>query len=702
MPPFRLLPRRAPVAVRHPVVDIRHGIERIDEFAWLRAANWQQVIEDPEALPDEIHAYLVAENAYAARAFRPLGGLTRQLAAEMRGRMEEDEASPPLRDGPFLYAERFRKGQQYPVHCRQKLGGKRWHILVDGHEEAKQCEYFDFGAVIPSPDHRLLAWSADMTGAESYTIRIRDLATGVDLERLERSSGDIVWGRDGSYLLYGGLDAAQRPDRVMRHVLGTPQSEDVELHREEASGHFVDLGSTQDDRFGLIAIGDHESNEVRLIDLADPASQPVPVFPRLAGIDYEIEHHEGRLIVRTNLGAEDFCILALPLGESDLTKAETLVPETQGRIISSLGVLADWLVWSDLGEAGPLVHVRHWRDGRERTFGPRAAVGDIWAEIGLEFQSRTLRLGFSSPVDPEVIVDVDLETGAESEIKRQIVPSGHDPARYITRRLHAGAPDGERVPVTLLARADTPLDGTSPALLYAYGAYGDALEADFWTDRLSLVDRGFVYCLAHVRGGLEKGKAWYKAAKFENKSTTFSDFIAVADFLVAERICAPGRIVAEGISAGGMLMGAVANQAGEKFAGIIANVPFVDCLNTMLDDTLPLTRAEWMEWGNPAADPAIFSAMLAYSPYDTIAAKPYPPMLVIGGLTDPRVTYWEPAKFVAKLRATMTGGGPILFITEMGAGHGGASGRFEALKMTARIQAFALECVGLAGMEGEA
>jgi oligopeptidase B len=370
-----------------------------------------------------------------------------------------------------------------------------------------------------------------------------------------------------------------------------------------------------------------------------------------------------------------------------------------------------------LGAEGPAIHARHWRTGEERNFTPRAAVGvsagevdtgsreadatrptrigDLSGSIGPEYESAILRLSFSSPADPEITLDHNLDTGEETILKHQLVPSGHDAGRYIVERREAPTADGVTIPVTILRLASTPIDGTAPCLLYGYGAYGYAMDADFETDRLSLVDRGFVYAIAHIRGGMEKGFGWYRDGKREKKINSFSDFINVADFLVARGYAAPKRIVAHGVSAGGMLMGGIANMAGEKFAGIVAEVPFVDSLNTILDPTLPLTPPEWVEWGNPIEDKAAFEAMRAYSPYDNISAKTYPPMFIVGGLTDPRVTYWEPAKFVAKLRATMTGGGPILFRTNMGAGHDGASGRYRQLDDVARVFAFAMEVTGM-------
>ena len=713
-PPFpQLAGKRPPKAKRQPTSRVVHGVHLTDDYAWLRAENWQQVIEAPETVPAEIKAYLDAENRYAKAGFSPMRDLQKTLIAEMRGRMVEDESEPPWKDGDYLYYERYRKGAQYPLYCRKALAPKgktgasrkagREQIILDGPVEASDLDYFDVGGTQPSPDHTRLAWAADSTGSESYIIRVRDLTTLEDQDRLEFTSGEVMWGRNNAFFYYIALDKSQRPHRVMRHIVGEPQSADTEIYREENSGWFVSLDITQDDKFGFIDVHDHETSEVLLLDLSDAGDVPVPIFPRVQGIEYEIDHHEGRLIIRTNHAgedgkkAEDFRIVALPVGESDFTKAELLVQETPGRMTLSVNVLKDWLIWSSLGESGPAIHVRNWRSGAETTFTPRAAVGDIGGAVGFEYESDMLRLTFSAPNAPDVTLDHNLSTGEETLLKRQEVPSGHDPDRYHVERIFAPSHDGALVPVTLIRSVSTPKDGTAPCLLYGYGSYGYAMDADFETDRLSLIDRGFIYAIAHVRGGLEKGFAWYRDGKRENKINTFLDFLAVADVLVEQGHAAPKRIVAQGCSAGGMLMGGVANMAGEKFAGIIAEVPFVDSLNTILDPTLPLTPPEWVEWGNPITDKAAFDAIRAYSPYDNVAAKAYPPMYVVGGLTDPRVTYWEPAKFVAKLRATMTGGGPLLLRTNMGAGHGGASGRFEQLDDVARVYAFAMEVTGMIG-----
>lgn len=700
--PFSHLDRQPPLARKARRSRKVHGVTLVDDYGWLRARNWQAVIEEPERCPPEIARYLKQENAFTKAAFAPLAGLRKQLVAEMRARMQEDESEPPEKDGPWLYYQRFRKRQQYEIHCRRAVAGGKEQVLLDTPKEARAHDYFSVGGVQPSPDHSLIAWSADTTGSESYIIRVRDLATGKDRDKLTFTSGEVVWGRDGSFFYYIELDKSQRPWRVLRHRLGEKQSQDVELYREADSGWFTSLDITQDERFAFISVHDHETSEVLLIDLDAPDAAPRPVFPRVPGIEYELDHHEGRLIIRTNHGgapgtkAPDFRIVALPLGETDLTHAEVLVAETPGRIKLSLSVLKNWLIWSSLGEEGPCIHVRHWRTGLEKTFSPRAAVGDIAGSVGLEYDSDTLRFIFSSPAEPEVTLDHNLATGEEAVLKTQVVPSGHNASRYVVERRLAPARDGAQIPVTLLRLKSTPVDGSAPALLYGYGSYGASMDADFETERLSLVDRGFVYAIAHVRGGMEKGFDWYRSGKRERKINTFLDFIDVADFLVEQGYAAPKRIVAQGCSAGGMLMGGIANMAGEKFAGIVAEVPFVDSLNTILDPTLPLTPPEWVEWGNPITDVAAFEAMRAYSPYDNIAAKDYPPMLVVGSLADPRVTYWEPAKFVARLRATMTGGGPILLSTNMSAGHGGASGRFESLDDIALVYAFALEVTGLA------
>ena len=691
-------PLAPPIAERRQHAITQHGVTRDDPYAWLRADNWQEVMQAPETLPADIRQYIESENAYFAEAFEtPQADLTETIYREIRGRIKEDDSGIASPDGPFAYNSRMLEGQQYPLIVRTPRDGGAETIMLDCNAEAGES-YFGFGAAEHSPDHRLLAWAADRQGSEYYTIHIRDLSTGTDTgEVITESAGDVTWLPDSSGFFYTEFDESHRPFRVRRHRLGTPQTADEIVFEEADPGFFVGIGETLSRKFITIDVHDHMTSEVWLIDTAAADSAPRLVSARLAEREYDIEERDGQLYILTNAdGAEDFKVVTAPAADPDAANWTDLVPHVPGVLILDTVVLADHLVRLERVEGLPRLVVRDLRDDREWTVKFDEEAYSLGMSAGYEFETTTIRLTYSSPTTPNRTYDLDLETGERTLLKEQEVPSGHNPADYVTRRIFADAVDGARVPITMLYRATTPIDGTAPALLYGYGAYGMSLPAAFSVSALSLVDRGFVYATAHVRGGMEKGYAWYKQGRHETKTNTFTDFIAAAETLLAEGYAAPGKIVAEGGSAGGMLMGAIANIRPDLWAGVLAVVPFVDVLNTMSDETLPLTPPEWPEWGNPIDSEADFKRIAGYAPYEQISSQGYPPILALAGLTDPRVTYWEPAKWVAKLRVSKTDANPLYLKTHMDAGHGGASGRFDRLKETALSYAFALSCVGLA------
>ena len=669
-----------------------------DDYAWLKDENWQEVLRKPDVLKPDIRAYLEAENRYTDALLAPTKALQEALVREMRGRIKEDDAGVPMPDGPFAYSWKFREGGQHEQIGRQPREGGSFETILDGDALARTSGYFKFGGTRHSPDHRLVAWSADLKGSEYFTIRVRDWATGADLpDVVERAGGGVVWGRDSRFFYYVERDENHRPLKVFRHLLGTRQEDDRLVYEEKDTGWFVTIGRSASGRFCVVSGGDHDTSEQRLLDLGDADAEPRLIEPRQKGVRYEVADRGGELYVLTNRDdAIDFRIDVAPLAAPGRANWRPVVPHRPGTYILDLIVTAGHLARLERSNALPSIAIRDLADGQEHTiaFDEQAYALDMIA--GYEFDTTTLRFAYSSMTTPAETWDYDMASRQRTLRKRQQIPSGHDPARYVTTRLLARAADGAEVPVSLLHRRGLVLDGTAPLLLYGYGSYGMAMPASFSANRLSLVDRGFVYAIAHIRGGSDKGWGWYLDGKREKKVNTFDDFIAVARALIDRRYTSAARIVAHGGSAGGMLMGAIANRAPELFAGIVAEVPFVDVLNTMLDDSLPLTPPEWPEWGNPIADAGAFRTILAYSPYDNVAAKAYPAILAMGGLTDPRVTYWEPAKWVARLRATMTGGGPILLRTNMGAGHGGSSGRFSRLEEVALAYAFALRSVGLA------
>jgi oligopeptidase B len=690
-----------PIAERRPTRRVLHGVAIEDDYAWLKDANWQEVLHRPELLAADIRAYLEAENRYTETLLAPTEALQKALVAEMRGRIKEDDAGVPMPDGPWAYSWKYRDGGEHELIGRlprdAALAGGELHIVLDGDELAKGSDYFDFGSTRHSPDHKLMAWSADLRGSEYYSIRVRDWQSSCDLpDLIEQTTGGVVWGDDSTFFYYVRRDENHRPLQVFRHRLGTKQDTDQLVYDEKDKGWFVSLEESASGRFCIVACGNQETSEQWLIDLGDAAATPRLVAERETGVRYSVDDRGDELFIRTNAaGAIDFKIAVAPLAMPGRAHWHDLVPHRPGIYIIEILLFAGHLVRLERANALPTIVIRELAGGSEHVIAFEEAAYSLDLLEGFEFETTTLRFAYSSMTTPIEIYDYDMASRARALRKRQLVPSGHDPANYVTARIFAKARDGAEVPMSLLHRRDARLDGSTPLLLYGYGAYGAAMPASFSSNRLSLVDRGFVYAIAHVRGGADKGWNWYVDGKREKKANTFDDFIAAARTLIERRYTAAKRIVAHGGSAGGMLMGAVANKAPELFAGIVAEVPFVDVLNTMLDDQLPLTPPEWPEWGDPIRDSTAFNYIRSYSPYDNVEPKAYPAILAMAGLTDPRVTYWEPAKWVARLRAIMTGGGPVLLRTNMGAGHGGSSGRFSRLEEVAIAYAFALKTADL-------
>jgi oligopeptidase B len=680
------------MAQRRPSRRTLHGIVLTDDYAWLKDEKWQEVLRDPSILDPDIRAYLEAENRYTEEYLAPTQALQKTLVAEMRGRMKEDDSGVPVPDGPFAYLWKFREGGQHSLIGRTPRAGGDVQLVLDGDALAKTSGYFKFGGTRHSPDHRLEAWSADLRGSEYFTIRVRRWDTATDLpDVLTQTGGSVVWGLDSTFFFYIQVDDNHRPLKVYRHQLGTPQSDDVLVHEEKDIGWFTHIEESASGRFCIIAGGDHDTSEQSLIDLSVPDAVPRPIAPREKGVRYSVADRGGDLFILTNQGgAIDFRIVTAPLASPGRANWRELIAHRPGVYVLRIELYAGHLVRLERANALPSIVIRDLESGSEHTISFDEAAYSLDMVGGFEFDTTTLRFAYSSMTTPAEIYDYDMANRERTLRKRQEIPSGHDPADYVTTRIMAPSHDGAEVPVSILHRRDLVRDGSAPLLLYGYGSYGMAMPASFSANRLSLVDRGFVYAIAHIRGGSDKGWSWYLDGKLAKKTNTFDDFAAAGRALIAAKYTSAKHIVGHGGSAGGMLMGAVANRAGELFAGIVAEVPFVDVLNTMLDDKLPLTPPEWPEWGNPITDETAFRQILAYSPYDNVAARDYPAILAMAGLTDPRVTYWEPAKWVARLRATMTSGGPIVLRTNMGAGHGGSSGRFDRLDEVAIAYAFAL------------
>ncbi|HLS68979.1 MAG TPA: S9 family peptidase [Kiloniellales bacterium] len=676
-----------------------HGVTLLDDYAWLRDENWQKVMREPERLEASIHSHLEAENRWVEQMLEPTSALQNALFDELRGRIKEDDSSVPDPDGPWSYYTRFRQGGQHPLLCRRprsEAGNEQ--LLLDGDLLAEGKAFFELQAASHSPNHRLLAYAIDETGSEYCEIRFRDLRTGHELpERLQDANGAIAWSRDGRFLFYVVLDSNHRPCKVLRHEIGRSAAEDQEVYREEDPGFFVSVGSTTSRRYIVISAHDHVTSELRLIDAEAPEAAPRLVRERVAEVRYSLEHDalRRRFLILTNRdGAEDFKVMEAPEDAAGAEQWREFLPHDPGCLRLDLHLLRNHLVLLERIDALPRIRVLRLTDGNSHEIAFQEAAYALGLLRGHDYETTRLRFVYSSPTTPQQTWDYELESRQRTLRKQQEVPSGHKPSTYIAERLHARARDGELVPITILRRRDTPVDGSAPLLLYGYGAYGLSIPAGFQVNRFSLIDRGFIHATAHIRGGTDKGWSWYRKGKLSQKQNSFSDFIDSARYLVAEGYAAADKVAIQGGSAGGLLVGAVLNQAPELFRAAVLEVPFVDVLNTMLDDTLPLTPPEWNEWGNPLASSEAFETIRSYCPYQNIRDRDYPHILATAGLTDPRVTYWEPAKWVAKLRATKTNDSLLMLKTYMQAGHAGAAGRFEKLREVALVYAFLLQIVG--------
>ncbi len=679
-----------PVAPKVPTRIEQLGRVRTDDYAWMKDEGWQQVLRDPKALRADVRKHLEAENAYTKAVLAETEALQAQLFAEMKGRIKEDDSSVPSPDGPFDYYVRYDLGAEHPIHARRPRGAEGPEtVLLDEEALSKGKAYFHVGAASHSPDHALFAWAADDQGSEYYEIRVKDLATGAELGTpIASAYGDFVFSPDSQWIFWIWRDENARPAKVFRRP--ARGGEDALVYEEADDGMFLGVGVAADDSHILIHVGNQETTELWLIPAADPTAAPVVAEPRQVGVKYALDHWTDRWVIRTNAdGAVDFKLCVSDAAIPAKATWRDWIAHEPGRYITGFAAYAGHLVRAERVNALDRLVVMA-RGGEEHIVAFDEEAYALNLEGGYEYETALTRFVYQSPTTPRQWFDYDMASRARTLRKTQEVPSGHDPSQYVARRLHARAADGADVPITLLMRKDTPRDGSAPVLLYGYGSYGHAMEPSFSIRNLSLVDRGWIWATAHIRGGSDKGWGWFLDGRKEKKPNTFTDFIACAEHLVAEGYASKGRIAAYGGSAGGMLMGAVANLRPDLWGAIIAAVPFVDVLNTMSDTTLPLTPPEWPEWGNPIEDAAAYDLIASYSPYDQVGAKAYPPILATGGLSDPRVTYWEPAKWVAKLREHATGEAPILLKINMEAGHGGASGRFDFLKEIALDYAFAI------------
>lgn len=688
----------APRAPQHPKVLRHHGDERVDEYYWLRER------ENPGVI-----SYLEEENAYTKAALAHTEDLQGRIFDEIKSRVHETDATAPIPREEWEYFTRTVEGLQYAIHCRRPRGTSGLpdaaaapgaspgeDVLLDENERAKDHDFFTVSGLAASPDQHRLAFSIDVSGGERSTLHFRDLEAAKDLaDEVPDTYYGLAWANDSSTVFYVRPDDAMRPFQIWRHTIGTPAADDVLVYTETDDRFFVGVGRTRTGRFIAISSESKLTSEVRLIDADNPSAPPQVVAEREQGVEYHVEHHHDdehgdRLYILTNAnGAVNFKLLlaASPSAPRD-TWTEVVAHRDDVRL-ENVDAFAKYLVLSERSGGIERIRVRSLADGSDHEVAMPDEVYSAWVGPNPEFETATLRLGYTSLVAPTRDLAYDVEARSLTILKEQDVP-GYDASLYETRREWATAPDGVQVPISIVRpRTSTGGDAPAPLLLYGYGSYEISIDPTFSVSRLSLLQRGMGFAIAHVRGGGELGRHWYDDGKLDHKTNTFTDFIACAEHLVAIGVTHPDQLVARGGSAGGLLMGAIANLQPNHFKAIVAEVPFVDVLTTMLDEALPLTVTEWEEWGNPAASAEMYKYMKSYSPYDNVIEQRYPAMLVTAGLNDPRVQYWEPAKWVAKLRTTATGGGPIWLKTELGAGHHGPSGRYE----TWRDEAFVLACV---------
>jgi oligopeptidase B len=673
----------APVAATRPHSVTHHGITIDDPWAWLKDAGY------PEVTDEAILSYLAEENVYFEAAMEPHRPLVDTIFEEMKGRVKQDDASVPQKEGDWLYWWAYETGGQYPRWWRRPVAGGPDQLILDEPVEAAGKAYFRVGAVAISPDGRLLAWSADDSGAERYTLRIRDLASGEDVATVSAvTNGGVAWSAASDAIAYTEVNDNWRSYRALLHRLGTPAGGDAVLYEEADEGFRVAVGGTRDRQWIEIATGDNQTSEVRLLPAADPTAAPILISPRQVKRQYSVDSAHGSLWILTNDAHVNFRIVRADPATPDLW--EEVVAGSDRTYLTGIAAFQRHLMIAARVDGLDQIVLRGWDDGTERQVAFPEASYSAGASTNPEFDPAAYRLTYSSMVTPLTVYDCDPDSLALTTLKVQEVPSGYDPGRYATERLTVTARDGAKVPVSVVYPVGFPRDGSGKLFLYAYGAYGHAIPPSFSTGRLSLLDRGWAFAIAHIRGGDDLGYDWYLQGKAEARWNTFRDFVDAARGLVDAGFASPGGIAINGGSAGGELMGVVANTDPELWGAVVADVPFVDVLNTMLDAELPLTPGEWPEWGNPITDKAAFELIRSYSPYDNVAAQDYPPMLITGGLNDPRVTYWEPAKWAARLRATRTDDKMLLLKINMGAGHGGKSGRFEALHERAEAFAFVL------------
>ena len=668
-----------------------HNEELIDNYSWIKQKNWKEVILDPNKLNTPVKKYLDEENLFKEEQLKDIKEIEKKLFEELKSKIKNEDNSVPKKDGDYYYAYKYNKNSEYPIYYRKNIKNNFEEIILDCEKKSKTHSYFNVAAISHSHNHKHLAYNIDTNGSEYFSIFIENIETKEILSpEIKNTTGDIIWSLDNNYIFYVGLDQNHRPTKVFKHKIGSDSEKDLLIYEEKDPSFFCSINLSKTKKYLFIRTADHETSEYLFINLKLNQTTPILFKKRIKKIEYDLEHHEKFFVISTNIdNAKNFKIMISH--EESYQKWEEFITYERINLILDFIILKDWLVRLERTEGSENIIILNLNNKNQHKISFDEEAYNLSLDHGYEYETDAFRYSYSSPTTPKSIFDYDCKSKKQELKKTQEVPSGHNKNDYICKKIFATAHDNEKIPITILYKKGIKLDSSNHLLLYGYGSYGISIPSNFSTNRLSLVDRGIIYAIAHIRGGKEKGYEWYENGKLLNKKNTFLDFISCAEKLCEDKYTSPKKIIAQGGSAGGLLMGYIANERPDLFLGIIAQVPFVDICNTMLDEDLPLTVTEIPEWGDIKNDKKSFLYVKSYSPYDNVKKQNYPHMLVTGGISDPRVTYWEMTKWVAKLRENKTDDNLLLLHMNMTAGHSGASGRFDYLKEIAMEYGFVLK-----------
>ena len=668
-----------------------HNEELIDNYSWIKQKDWKEVILNPNKLNAQVKKYLDEENFFKENQLKDIKDIEKKLFEELKSKIKNEDNSVPKKDGDYFYGYKYNKNSEYPIYYRKNITKNSEEIILDCEKKSKTHTYFNVASISHSHNHKSVAYNIDTNGSEYFSIFVEDIDKKEILSpEIKNTTGDIIWSLDNNYIFYVGLDQNHRPTKVFKHKIGSDTNKDLLIYEEKDPSFFCSINLSKTKKYLFIRTADHETSEYLFINLQLNETTPVLFKKRIKKIEYDLEHHEKFFLISTNIDeAKNFKIMISH--EQSYQKWEEFIAYEKDNLILDFILLKDWLVRLERTEGSENIIILNLNNKDQHKISFDEEAYNLSLDHGYEYETDTFRYSYSSPTTPKSIFDYDCKLKKQELKKTQEVPSGHNKDDYICKKIFATAHDNEKIPITILYKKGVKLDSNNYLLLYGYGSYGISIPSNFSTNRLSLVDRGIIYAIAHIRGGKEKGYEWYENGKLLNKKNTFLDFISCAKKLCEDKYTSPKKIIAQGGSAGGLLMGYIANESPDLFLGIIAQVPFVDICNTMLDEDLPLTVTEIPEWGDIKNDKKSFLYVKSYSPYDNVKKQNYPHMLVTGGISDPRVTYWEMTKWVAKLRENKTDNNLLLLHMNMTAGHSGASGRFDYLKEIAMEYGFVLK-----------